>query len=53
MKGLAQGLSWRKAARLGAVLASFCVEQQGTQEHRVEMAEFRERYREHFGEPPL
>ncbi|MBM4276124.1 MAG: carbohydrate kinase family protein [Deltaproteobacteria bacterium] len=53
MKGLAQGLSWRKAARLGAVLASFCVEQQGTQEHRVEMATFRERYREHFGEPPL
>jgi adenosine kinase len=53
MKGLAQGLSWRKAARLGAVLASFCVEQQGTQEHRVKMAAFRERYREHFGEPPL
>lgn len=53
MKGLAQGLSWRKAARLGAVLASFCVEQQGTQEHRVEMAQFQERYREHFGESPL
>jgi len=53
MKGLVQGLSWRKAARLGAVLASFCVEQQGTQEHRVEMAQFRERYEEHFGEFPL
>ena len=28
---------------LGAVLASFCVEQQGTQEHRLEISQFWER----------
>lgn len=52
LKGLASGLSWPVAARLGAVLASFCVEQQGTQEHRVEVAAFWARYRENFGTPP-
>jgi adenosine kinase len=53
MKGLAQGLTWRQAARVGAVLASFCVEQQGTQEHRVDLSRFRQRHRECFGESPL
>ena len=40
LKGLALGLDWPEAARMGAVLASFCVEQQGTQEHRLEVPEF-------------
>ena len=52
LKGLAQGLAWRDAARLGAALASFCVEQQGTQEHRVELPRLWERYTLSFGEPP-
>jgi adenosine kinase len=52
LKGLAHGLGWGDAARLGAVLASFCVEQQGTQEHRLEIKEFWDRYRENFGAPP-
>ncbi len=52
LKGLALGLGWREAARMGAVLASFCVEQQGTQEHRVEVPEFWERYAGQFGAPP-
>jgi adenosine kinase len=52
LKGLALGLNWPAAARLGAVLASFCVEQQGTQEHRLEDAEFWARYRQNFGSPP-
>ena len=52
LKGLALGLNWPAAARLGAVLASFCVEQQGTQEHRLEDAEFWARYRQNFGPPP-
>ncbi len=52
LKGLALGLSWLEAARLGAVLASFSVEQQGTQEHRVALPEFWGRYQENFGEPP-
>jgi adenosine kinase len=52
LKGLALGLDWPAAARMGAVLASFCVEQQGTQEHRLEIPEFWGRYAEHFGAPP-
>ena len=52
LKGLARGVDWRQAACLGAVLASFAVEQQGTQEHRLEMAEFWERYEASFGSPP-
>lgn len=52
LKGLALGLDWPPAARLGAVLASFAVEQQGTQEHRVTLTEFWGRYTENFGPPP-
>jgi adenosine kinase len=52
LKGLGLGLGWLEAARLGAVLASFSVEQQGTQEHRLEVPEFWERYTENFGVPP-
>jgi adenosine kinase len=52
LKALAQGLAWPEAARQGAVLASFCVEQQGTQEHRLDDAAFWARYRENFGAPP-
>ena len=52
LKGLAIRLSWPEAIRLGAVLASFCVEEQGTQEHRVEVQQFRKRYQQNFGPPP-
>jgi adenosine kinase len=51
LKGLSQGRGWPEAARLGAVLASFAVEQQGTQEHRLEIPEFWARYTAHFGAP--
>ena len=53
LKGLVLGLSWEESTCLGAVLASFCVEQQGTQEHRLEISQFWERYRENFGPPPI
>jgi adenosine kinase len=52
MKGLVLGLPWRDAARLGATLASFSVEQQGTQEHRLHLADFWARYTQAFGPPP-
>ncbi len=52
LKGLARGLPWLQAAQMGAVLASFCVELQGTQEHRLTDAEFWARYRQNFGTPP-
>ncbi|MFI5331705.1 MAG: carbohydrate kinase family protein [Desulfobaccales bacterium] len=52
LKGFALGLSWSESVRMGAVLASFCVEEQGTQEHRVEVYQFWERYQQNFGTPP-
>lgn len=52
IKGLIQGQPWSEAARMGAVLASFSVEQQGTQEHQLELADFWERYTKNFGPPP-
>ncbi len=52
LKGLARGLSWLEAARLGAVTASFAVEQQGTQEHRFTLADLQERYLAAFGPLP-
>ncbi|OGP69781.1 MAG: carbohydrate kinase [Deltaproteobacteria bacterium RBG_13_60_28] len=53
IKGLIQGLPWATAAHMGAILASFAVEQQGTQEHQLELADFWERYTENFGPPPV
>lgn len=53
IKGLCLGLPWHTAALLGSTVASFAVEQAGTQEHRVTLADFQRRYRENFGEPPL
>jgi|UniRef100_A0A7C3WJF7 adenosine kinase len=52
LKGLCVNLPWTTAAQMGAVMASFAVEQQGTQEHRVSLAEFWQRYMEAFGPPP-
>ena len=52
IKGLVLGLDWPQAARMGAVLASFSVEQQGTQEHQLEPAAFWERYAANFGALP-
>ncbi len=53
IKGLILGLPWVTAARMGAVLASFAVEQQGTQEHQPEPADFWGRYAANFGPPPV
>ncbi len=53
LKGLALRLSWSEAARMGAVLASFCVELQGTQEHQVEAYQFWARYQQNFGQIPV
>lgn len=53
IKGLALSLPWGTAALMGSTLASFAVEQAGTQEHRLSPAEFRLRYQNNFGAPPL
>lgn len=53
LKGLTLGLAWPAAALLGATVASFAVEQAGTQEHRLSLNEFWQRYRDNFGDPPV
>ncbi|MBM4283683.1 MAG: carbohydrate kinase family protein [Deltaproteobacteria bacterium] len=52
LKGLVLRLPWATAACLGATLASFAVEQQGTQEHRLSPTDLWERYAQNFGPPP-
>jgi len=50
MKGLIMGFSIPQAARMGATCASFCVEQNGTQEHAFSMRAFAERHLDAFNE---
>ncbi len=53
LKGLTLKLPWATSVLLGSTLASFAVEQAGTQEHCVSLADFRQRYQDNFGAPPL
>ena len=53
IKGLTLKLPWAAAALMGSTLASFAVELAGTQEHSFTLQEFRQRYLENFGTPPL
>lgn len=50
IKGLVTGRSTEVAARMGAVAATYAIEQYGTQEHRYSHEEFLARYRSVFGE---
>jgi adenosine kinase len=47
--GLQRGLDWASTGRVAALLASIKIEHHGTQQHRVEAAEFHERFRSSFG----
>ncbi len=53
LKGLAGRLGVRDAARMGATCASFCVEEQGTQEHSFSFETFMIRHRKAFGDVPV
>ncbi len=53
IKGLTLKLPWAQAALLGATIASFAVEQPGTQEHRPTLDDIRRRYQDNFGDPPV
>ncbi len=48
IKGLALGLSWELAGRMGALAATYALEQTGPQSHRYTLADFAARFREHF-----
>ncbi|NLE45315.1 MAG: carbohydrate kinase family protein [Chloroflexi bacterium] len=48
VKGLAIGLPWDLAGRMGSLAATYTLEQPGPQSHRYTRAEFVARFREHF-----
>lgn len=47
--GLSRGWEWKKSAQIATVLASFCVETQGTQSHEIAMDELGDRYHNVWG----
>jgi len=48
IKGLALGLSWSLAGRMGALAATYALERIGPQSHHYTLADFVARFREHF-----
>jgi adenosine kinase len=48
IKGLALGLSWSLAGRMGALAATYALERIGPQSHCYTLADFVARFREHF-----
>ena len=48
IKGLALSLPWDLAGRMGALAATYALEQPGPQSHHYTLAEFVARFREHF-----
>lgn len=49
IKGYTSGAGWETAARLGALTAAFCVEQQGTTAYSFTMDEFNARFERAYG----
>lgn len=50
--GLVRAYPWEVTGRLGALAATYCLEQVGTMNHRYTLPEFVARYRENFGDAP-
>ncbi len=48
LKGLAAGWPWEICGRVGALAATYALEQVGTQNHRYTRQEFVNRFRQHF-----
>ncbi|HZD57073.1 MAG TPA: carbohydrate kinase family protein [Anaerolineales bacterium] len=48
LKGFSRGWEWEICGRLGALAATYCLEQEGPQGHTYTRAEFVTRYRSHF-----
>jgi adenosine kinase len=48
--GLCNDLSWETTGRIGALAATYVLEQFGTQTHHYTLAEFKARYRRAFGD---
>lgn len=48
LRGLRLGLGWETCGKMGALAATYCLEQRGTQAHHYTAAEFIARYRQNF-----
>ncbi|MFQ5407973.1 MAG: carbohydrate kinase family protein [Anaerolineales bacterium] len=48
LRGVASGWPWPVAGMLGALSATYCLEQVGTQNHKYSRAEYVARFRQHF-----
>jgi adenosine kinase len=53
LKGLMHNAPWTVCGRLGALAATYCIEEVGTQNHRYMRAEFLARYEKSFGKDPI
>jgi adenosine kinase len=53
LAGFSHGLDWETCGRMGALAATYCLEQAGTQSHNYTPEEFVERYRQHFDDRGL
>ena len=50
LAGLSWGLNHERCAQIGSLLATYCLENKGTQEYRFTKAEFIERFSEAYGD---
>jgi adenosine kinase len=51
LKGYAHGLSLEQCGRMGALAATYCLEEEGTQGHHFDLAQFARRFETTFGIP--
>ena len=50
IRGWRLGLDWQTCGQMGALAATYCLEQRGTQNHSYSLADFVSRYRENFND---
>ena len=48
LRGLRMGFDWQTAGQMGALSATYCLEEKGTQNHSYTIAEYVDRYRKNF-----
>jgi adenosine kinase len=53
LRGVAAGWPWPLCGQVGALAATYCLEQAGPQNHRYTRAEFLTRFRRHFDDGEL
>lgn len=50
LSGYSHGLDWQTCGQMGAMAATYCLEQRGTQVHSYTIDEYIDRYAENFGD---